>query len=51
MMKLMVFVEIFGFNISVMYCSIGIGAVGFWFVNSSYLNLLFNKITIVSKIQ
>jgi hypothetical protein len=45
------FVEIFEFNTSQMDCSIGARVVGFWFVNSSYLNLWFDKIAIVSKMQ
>jgi hypothetical protein len=45
------FVEILEFNKSELDCSIVAGAVGFQFVNSSNLNLLFNKIAIVSKVQ
>jgi hypothetical protein len=44
-------VEIFKFKRSKMYYSIRVGAVGFWFINSSYLNLWFDKIAIVSRIQ
>ncbi len=45
------FVEILEFNKSELDYSIGARAVGFRFVNSSNLNLLFNKIAIVNKVQ
>jgi hypothetical protein len=43
------FVKIFEFNKSKMDYSIGAGTIGFWFVDSSYLNLWFDKIAIVSR--
>jgi hypothetical protein len=37
------FVEIFEFNKFKMDCSIGVGAIGFWFVNSSYFDSWFEN--------
>ncbi len=45
------FVENIEFNKSEMECCIGARAIGFWFVNSLYFDLLFDKIAIVNRIQ
>jgi hypothetical protein len=45
------FVKIFEFNKSKMDCSIGARALSFWFLNSSYINLWFDKIAIVNRMQ
>jgi hypothetical protein len=45
------FVEIFEFNKYKMDYNIGARAIGFCFVDSSYLNLWLDKIVIVSRMQ